>query len=385
MPNHNRFSQDTLNERAYRLERIEENLADYATELSLPTELSTWGATCSTNYSAARSKYLLESSESQEATMILLEKIDFMESEYQIAKNFAFSLYDGEPERLLGLKFDEAFPVAQRNKIERVFHVVKKHARLVAEGVTPILPSALLTRLETAATDAQNAMISRNKESDESEDASEEFKILWANDTKKLAKLFSWCQMIWGTDGENLNNLAFARSSELGHGGGGHPPAAPSGLHLEGETLGWTAVDGATSYGVSLSSDGGTHWESDFTSSSNSTVVPVIEIGKLYYRVRARNAHGYGDYSGTYEYLFGLAAVENFENDGNNFTWSPVQYANGYDIQRTPAGEESWVLIYNSGGLSTSDSPGSGNWMYRIRASYGTVKGEWTELEVGFV
>ena len=70
MVTNNRFSNDSLEDRAFRLERIESNLAGYAVELTLPTELATWGATCSTNYLAARTLFLVENSESQEATMI---------------------------------------------------------------------------------------------------------------------------------------------------------------------------------------------------------------------------------------------------------------------------------------------------------------------------
>jgi hypothetical protein len=160
---------------------------------------------------------------------------------------------------------------------------------------------------------------------------------------------------------------------------------APSGIHFEsGNTLAWTAIDNATSYGVSLSDDGGTNWQTDITTSTNSTVVPVIAFGKLYYRVRGRNSTGYGEYSGTFEYLFGLESVDNFTNDGHEFSWDSVQFANGYDIERTITGEGSWVLIFNSGGTSMSDNPGAGNWTYRIRASNGTVKGDWTELGVSF-
>jgi hypothetical protein len=158
---------------------------------------------------------------------------------------------------------------------------------------------------------------------------------------------------------------------------------APYGLHFsDSTTLAWTEIDNATSYGVSVSSDGGTNWQADIFTSTNSTQVPTISTGKLFYKVRGHNSTGYGEYSASFEYLFGLDAVENFtENDGE-FTWNQVQYANGYDIERAAAGTGSYTLIYNSGDTHFFDSPGSGNWNYRIRASYGITKSEWTYLDV---
>ncbi|MBS1536831.1 MAG: hypothetical protein JST20_03680, partial [Bacteroidetes bacterium] len=70
---------------------------------------------------------------------------------------------------------------------------------------------------------------------------------------------------------------------------------APSGLHfLDETTLSWTEIDNATSYGVSVSSDGGSHWQADIFTSANYTNVPILSVGKLYYRVRGRNSVGYG-------------------------------------------------------------------------------------------
>jgi hypothetical protein len=160
-------------------------------------------------------------------------------------------------------------------------------------------------------------------------------------------------------------------------------PEPPSGIHFSDETtLAWTAVSEATSYGVSISYDGGTHWQSDIPTSTNSTHVPVLSTGKLYYRVRARNANGFGEYSGTFENLFGLSPVEGFAYEDGELTWNAVEFANGYDLERAEAGSGSFALIYNSGGTSYVDSIGSGSWRYRIRSSYGAVKSTWVEIDV---
>ncbi|MBS1536872.1 MAG: hypothetical protein JST20_03905, partial [Bacteroidetes bacterium] len=77
---------------------------------------------------------------------------------------------------------------------------------------------------------------------------------------------------------------------------------APSGLHFTDETtLAWTAIDNATSYGISVSSDGGSNWQADISTPTNSSSVPTVSVGKLYYKVRGHNSTGYGEYSGTFE------------------------------------------------------------------------------------
>jgi len=157
----------------------------------------------------------------------------------------------------------------------------------------------------------------------------------------------------------------------------------PSNIRFNGSTtLEWDAIDNATSYGVSVSTNQGNSWQADINTNTNSTPVPVLLTGKLFYKVRGRNATGLGEYSAPFERLFGLESVQGFTYNGGTFTWSTVEFATGYEIERAPAGTSNYTLLYNSTGTTYSDNPGSGNWTYRIRPSLGGMKGEWAELNV---
>ena len=62
----------------------------------------------------------------------------------------------------------------------------------------------------------------------------------------------------------------------------------------------WDAVEGATSYQLAFSTDGES-WEELYSGEDNFYEYEPPE-GLRYYRVRARNANGYGDWSETVEY-----------------------------------------------------------------------------------
>ncbi|MFN8359669.1 MAG: hypothetical protein U0264_07120 [Candidatus Kapaibacterium sp.] len=157
----------------------------------------------------------------------------------------------------------------------------------------------------------------------------------------------------------------------------------PANIRFNGSTtLEWDAIDNATSYGVSVSTNQGTSWQTDINTSTNSTPVPVLVTGKLFYKVRGRNATGLGEYSAPFERLFGLESVKGFINTSGTFTWNAVEFASGYEIERAAAGTSNYTLLYNSSGTSFSDTPAQGNWTYRIRPSLGGMKGEWVELNV---
>jgi hypothetical protein len=384
MPDNN-FTRDTLSGRSERLQLIKLNFDDVIDDLEgIPSSVSTWAATCNEAYIALRVAAESADGQVKGTTTASKEAFKFLKSEYLIVKAIASDIFDDDKERFEYYNFYLPYPPTQDEQLFRIRDVLNENARAVTASLTPVLPTNLVTRLTTALAAATAAGEAKFKAKEAAINAYRFLKTRWNADSKLLKKLYNLCVANWGDDDPRLNLLGYACASQLNTGGGGHVPDAPSGLHLIDSTLAWTSVQGATSYGVSLSSDGGSNWESDIPASSNSQTVPVLEIGKLYYRVRARNAHGFGEYSGTFEYLFGLGNVENFVVESNELTWSPVEFANGYDIQRTTTGEDSWVLIYNSGGLTYHDAPGTGNWSYRIRASYGTVKGEWTEAAVEY-
>lgn len=379
----NQFSHDTLADIEFRLERIQTNLAGYSAALSLPADILTWGATCSTNFSTKRTTFEVEGNEAQAATTELLQKMEILRSEYQIAKLFATQLYEDSPQRLEGLEFDTPFPISQPDQIQRIQNVLDEHSRMITGGITPVFPPMLITRLQTAVSSAVSASSARNTEQQEASHASTEYKIIYTESVKMLRKLYAWAVLVWGDDHINLIDLGFARSSQMGVGGNNATPDAPTLPYFNGSTtLEWTPVDGASSYGVAISTNG-TAWQSDITTPNNFTPVPIALHGKLWYKVRARNANGLGEYSGIFERLFGLVNVQNFAYASGSLTWSAVEFASTYEIERTLGGEAGgYIPIFSAGGTNFNDSPGAGNWTYRIRGVNGGVRGEWVELNV---
>ncbi|MFN8358652.1 MAG: fibronectin type III domain-containing protein [Candidatus Kapaibacterium sp.] len=81
---------------------------------------------------------------------------------------------------------------------------------------------------------------------------------------------------------------------------------APTNLRFTGnDLLEWDEIDNAVSYAVAVSSDGGVTWSKDVTTSDNFYSLPTTPEGKYLYKVRGRNAKGYGEYSEVMEKEFG--------------------------------------------------------------------------------
>ncbi|MBS1538465.1 MAG: hypothetical protein JST20_12040 [Bacteroidetes bacterium] len=380
----NSFTADSISTRLERLQLIELNFPTHSAVLvGLPSEVATWALTCFTVFKDKRNISEVEVNESVGATTATKQAFAFLRSEYSIVKGIAETLFASQQTRYEAYGFNLSYPSKFAEQLSFVEDVLIENTRMIAQSKTPVIEPALITRLSTAVNGCIAALETQAKEKGDVKHARGDLKEEWELDTFNLKALLFRAIATWNDDHINLNDLGFARKSQMGQsGGGGTLPQAPSGLHLDGETLAWTAVTGATSYAVGLSYDGGTHWESDFTTDTNSSTVPVADIGKLYYRVRARNANGYGDYSGTFEHLFGLATVDNFAFANDEFTWNPVEFANGYDIQYSLANEENFVLIFNGNATSFNHTPASGSWTFRIRASYGAMKSEWVEIPV---
>ena len=380
----NSFSADTIAVRAERLQLIEMNLATHLpTLIELPVDLSTRLANCSSLFLAKKDLASIEDGESVGATTAARLAFDFMRKEYVVAKKFADNLYKDKPEFLAEYQFNISYPTSQLEQLEKVRIVLGEHTRLVALGETPLLPTTLITRLTTALAAATEKYQAKAKERGEATHARNVFNEVWDTTTNDLKYLYQCCCITWDDDHINLIDLGFVRSSSMGQsGGGGAVPDTPNVPYFNGSTtLEWTPVDGATSYGIAISSNG-TDWQDDISSVSNSHVVPTLLDGKLWYKVRARNASGLTGYSGILERLFGLAGVQNFSFSSGTLTWSAVLYAETYQIERAVAGTSVYTLLFNTNGTSFSDSPAAGNWTYRIRAVNGGIVGEWAELNV---
>ena len=380
----NTFSRDTNSTHEERLSLMQSNFSTHASALSaLKPDSIAWAATCYTVFNQKQVAALHLAGLAKGSTTAARNAFKILRKEFFAVQNYAKAEFGIVEDMYEDFVFNLPYPVNQGDQIDIIDAVLLQNTELVAASSPYVLPDLIVDLLTTARADAFTALGAKTEKYRVANKASNIFKAQKKVNITFLNKIYALAVIAWDDDHINLNDLGFARASQMGQGGGGSVPAAPSGLHFTDEsTLAWTAVANATSYGVGLSYDGGSHWENDFTTDTNSTTVPVAEVGKLYYRVRSRNANGYGEYSGTFEKLFGLSAVDNFAFNDNEFTWNPVEFANGYDIQYSAVGEENWVLIFNGNATDFSHTPASGSWTYRIRASYGSIKSEWVEISI---
>jgi hypothetical protein len=380
----NGFSADTIPVRAERLQLIEMNIATHLPVLlDIDADLAARLANCSTVYLQKKDLASLADGESVGATTVARTAFDFLRKEYVVAKKYAENLYKNKSEFLAEYQFNLSYPTTQLEQLEKVRLVLGEHTRLIASGETPLLPEHIITRLTSALAAANVKFKAKAKLKGEATHAHGVLNRVWDTATEDLKTLYQSCCVTWDDDHINLIDLGFVRSSSMGQsGGGGAIPDTPNVPYFNGSTtLEWTPIDGATSYGIAVSTNG-TDWQDDISSTTNSHIVPVLQDGKLWYKVRARNAGGMTGYSGILERLFGLAGVKNFTFSNGFLTWSSVVYAEAYQIERAVAGTSVYTLLFNTNGTSFSDSPAPGNWTYRIRAVNGGIFGEWAELNV---
>lgn len=373
----NAFSRDSVTQRGNRLLMVESNLATHAVALGIPAAMTTWGATCNTAFLASRQTMALETNEVQEASTLLAERLSFMESEYQVARLFAYELYADAMFRIEKFAFDEPMPRSQDGRIEKVEKVLSAHARMIADGDTPVFPPALVTRLENAVAAARTAFNERALEQEDATDANREYADLWNNDTKMLKALYSYAVLIWGDNDPRLNGLGFAMKDQMGQGGGTTPPEPVSDLVLLNGILSWAAVDNATSYRVAITPDADqANWTEIYSGSDTQVPVPEPLTGGIHCRVEARNAGGYSQPI-IITKVFALDTPQDFNFISGNFVCNSVDWANGYHLEESDNQTE-WNLIWNQNTTSIPHTVKSGVWHYRLRAGYGSVYSAYT-------
>jgi hypothetical protein len=374
----NAFTRDTLAGRAERLDLLQQFFGDYSSELTgLPTAVATWaGGTPYTDYTTMRTAMAIEEGESQDATAIFLEKLQFMRSEYEIAREIARDLFQ-IAEHFIAYGFHLPYPGRQEDQFSRVNQVITVNAARVSASVTPVLPAILITRLQNALTAAQSADDARDDETIEATIARQDFVVKWDEDSKNLRTLYRWCVMIWGDDDVKLNALGFVRASQQGQNTGTNPPEPVTNLVLLNGILSWAAVDNATSYRVAITPDADqANWTEIYSGSDTQVPVPEPLTGGIHCRVEARNAGGYSQPI-IITKVFALDTPQDFNFISGNFVCSSVNWANGYHLEESDNQTE-WNLIWNQNTTTIPHNVKSGVWYYRLRAGYGSVYSAYT-------
>lgn len=178
-------------------------------------------------------------------------------------------------------------------------------------------------------------------------------------------------------------------------------PTAPSGLTYPKQILtrkaavSWTAATSSTdypvqSYEVSQSTDGGGSWtvvNAAVTGTSLTTEIPA-GVTAIRFRVRAKDSNGqWGSYvTGTDAAVLlspGLTVPElAMQGQSVAVSWSELEGADSYTLQRKADTDADWVQVYTGAGLTFTETAGA--WtsvQYRVQAVFSGVPGGWAVSE----
>jgi hypothetical protein len=376
----NRFTGDSHAVHAERLLLMQQNFAVFSSDFApMNPEPLSWAPTCYSVYQAKRVDVSHQNAQVKAAVTAARLAFKTMYKEYCALRDYARQLFTSDHETLESFKINTPYPRTQQLQIEWVSAILRERDKRVAAQEPISMPLVFFDRLATAfaaahlafqtkasaRTGANHARLARN----------EQHRI----DIQNLKLIFSFANAIWEESDVRYNDIGFARPEQADAGSKINTPQAPTGIGFNGSTtLEWTAVPGATSYYVSTSDDG-EEWEDEITTQTNSSTVRTELQGKVFYRVRARNAGGFGEFSATFERLFGLAAVQDVVYDLGELSWEEVEFATMYEVERAPSGTSAFVRIYTGSDTVARNTPPAGTWTYRVRGVRGNLKGEWVE------
>ena len=229
-----------------------------------------------------------------------------LEFTYHDIKEVILARYVNEKRKLEEYKFEGRFPDGMKARIEKVRKVVETTELHRSLGYSVVIPVAMSDRLTNAADAVEGIYDTADHERFESEHATHILNTLFDSDSIKLRELYSWARATWGRYDLRFELIGMvpAKQGQCG-GGGGEVPAAP--MMFEYSWLepvlqfSWDAVEGATSYQIAFSEDGGEVWEELYTGEEVGYEYEPPE-GLRQYRIRARNADGYGEWSDVVEF-----------------------------------------------------------------------------------
>lgn len=250
----NKFANDTTNDRAKRLDYIQQFFPTMVDDLpGLPDATRTWALNSPyTAYTQGRVHYAMYQGESADLTALLHSQMDHMRREYQIARAIGLDIF-GHNENFKGFKFHLHYPLQHKAQRDRVRGVIAENDMRISLGETLFLPPLIIQRLQAAYDAVMDTKDKRDAKDIEAGNARADAAIRWREDTKHLRTLLHWCIALWGNDDVRLNSLGFARVSQLGKRRSTQPPGAVSDVVLFNDTLSWGAAPRATSYRVMMS------------------------------------------------------------------------------------------------------------------------------------
>lgn len=148
-----------------------------------------------------------------------------------------------------------------------------------------------------------------------------------------------------------------------------------------GNTIKWTAVDGAAQYRVYRASDDGKKWILLGKTTGTSYTDKNVTLGKTYrYTLRAengKNLSGYNSKGWTIKYTLTTPTVSKITTSSTAITvkWNAVKNVDGYRLYRKAEGETKWSQIAKITGTSYTDKNVKAGtvYTYTVRAYKGNT------------
>ncbi|MBI9039369.1 MAG: fibronectin type III domain-containing protein [Bacteroidales bacterium] len=300
----NAFTIDSYNRRSDRLSLLRANLGTYAPELGITEETLSWSATADSNWSGARVSAGVEKGERDVAFETYQNKLNETRSLVIDIKEVLLALIEDTEK---GDEIIDEYGIGGQTPRNRgglkqfIDQIAETSNRLRAAGDSRVLPEALINKIVEAGNEIVNLWHLAQKEKQESANAYDVLEEIYNEDSQKLRLIYQMAKLIWGSSSPNLILLGFAPSTPR-HGGG--QPDAPQGFNKEWNepelTLFWNDATNVSSYQL-VYSEGNDEWE-ELYSGNLASFTYNPPTGKRNYKVRARNARGFSEWSGVLEF-----------------------------------------------------------------------------------
>ena len=301
---HVNFSKDTLDEVSDRCYLFQENVGTLGVTYNFPPTFITWGGDIYTRWTAARVK--AESERGEKDVMYEHYQYKFDETR-ELGVNIKLALIgiigdaDDKDELIDQYGLLGETPRTRSGLKQFCDQIKDTDTRLRAAGDERILALETIDKLAASGTQMMSLWHDAQQERQESSEAYDELHDLKNEIAKKLRASYGLAVVAVGKYSPDLLLLGFAPATPPpGHG----QPEEPE--ELDGEyqdpnyIITWNPCENTTSYQLKYSLDND-EWVELYSGEDNSyTYDPPA--GLRYYKVRARNVHGFSGWSNTIEF-----------------------------------------------------------------------------------
>ena len=349
----NRFSHDDDDTRLERLTLVSANIDDHSAELSVIADRLDWAQNAESAWLAAMSNATTEDGQMDASYQQLHNAVTAAHDYFVQSRDYLTALIMEHPESskiMHAYGFEGRTPRNCEGLRKAIDAWKDEHERRVAEGLSPVVPDAVMTTLmnhDTALHDLRDTSKTEEEESDTAYRIKAE---TFATDSRELSILFTVAKLTWGPDSSKLKLLGFVPSSEIWT--KNKPPYPKNFAYDENSAqFTWDAVEGVDNYEIDYRSTGASgDWTQLYKGAATSTSDKPPDAGEYDFRIRSWSGDDSGAWSGVISVNFSggaLAAPKNlaFAPKKKELSWESVPNADKYEVEVYD--EQSTVLVFS--------------------------------------